>query len=254
MKSKRATGLLWLTGRSFGSVRGKPLQDKLADQIRRSISARVRKAIQKDQRCAAIRGRVVEVRNSVLRRSCQARSNSLASTAHRRLWSSRRQISHTARATGCIPCPCRSSAGLGERSQGKQLCSTGRPKHGLPRRRRIAFHILQFRFHTRGKHSRIAPRPQLPATARNDTGIEDRPNAQLKFLLGLHRRRVPIVRTVKIGKNPNHALLDRDLHLLLSQFLFVSTHGHAGGPARDSQSYLRNNERPGLLATELGMR
>ena len=55
---------LWLTGRSFGGVRSKPLQEEFADQIRRRISARVRQAIQKDQRSPAVGRRVVEVRNS----------------------------------------------------------------------------------------------------------------------------------------------------------------------------------------------
>ena len=40
---------LWLAVRPFGNMRGDPFQDEFADQIRHSIRARVRQAIQKDQ-------------------------------------------------------------------------------------------------------------------------------------------------------------------------------------------------------------
>ena len=55
---------LWLSTRSFGSVRCKALQQELADQICRRVSARVCQAIQKDQRSTTVRRWIVEVRNS----------------------------------------------------------------------------------------------------------------------------------------------------------------------------------------------
>jgi hypothetical protein len=43
------------------------------------------------------------------------------------------------------------------------------------------------------------------------------------------------------ANNSSHALLDRDPHLLLCQFLVAPIHGHTGGSAGDSQNYLRND-------------
>ena len=53
--------------------------------------------------------------------------------------------------------------------------------------------------------------------------------AQLKLLFRFHWRGVPVVGAVKVWNDADHALLDRDLHLLQRQFLRVSSHRHTRG-------------------------
>src|SRR5215470_11180712 len=54
---------LWLTVRSLGDVRRDPFQEEFADQIRRSICARVGQSIKQNQRGPAIGLRIVKIRN-----------------------------------------------------------------------------------------------------------------------------------------------------------------------------------------------
>src|SRR5665213_1581199 len=102
-----------------------------------------------------------------------------------------------------------------------------------------------------GENIAILFRPSDTCYGEEGNGIDEGSGAELELLLGLHRRRIPVIGAIKVWNHFSYALLLCDMHLLLCQRFLAAIYGDTRGPTRNCEGGGWHNTRLARLQPDL---